>query len=270
MHKTDFFEIRNLSEIVTDTVKFIKQEGISLLKCYLLFVFPLFIPIGILIYQSDLFIIGEAANTSIESLESMMSSIDMKGILIVALAQAIAWIVFLSITLVYIKNYLTPNSNPLSYREMWSLMIDEFPRLFIVQFLYFSLVFFGLISFILPGIYFGVSLALTASVVVFEDTKIFQGLSKSIRLVRLKWFSCLGYLIVFYLIYMGASILLQFPVKYIGTSLHEAGELTNKSYSIIASFTAFLNSILSIFPVIGSVFLYFSLKKTQEVASKKY
>lgn len=268
MEKIDFNTNRNLAEIITDTVQFIKHEGKSLFKFYLVFVLPLFIPIAILTYQSDLFILGEAINEDIKNIESMMPNLNMKGIIIVALAQALAWIVFLATSLVYIRNYNTPNSEPLSTKEMWNQMFYEFPRLFIVQFFYFSLVFFGLVSFILPGIYFGVSLALTATIAVFEDARIFQAFSKSMRLVRTKWLQCLGYLIVLYLIYIGAGMLLQIPVKYIGTSLQKAGELTNKSYAIIASTTAFINTVASIFPVLGSVFIYASLNAKFKANSK--
>lgn len=264
MKKIDFNINRNLSEIINASLQFLKVEGKSLFKFYSRFLLPLFIPVAILTYQSDLFAVGEVINEDVTQLESLLSTFDLKGILLAMLGQAFTWLVFLSITLVYLRNYCSDNT-PLSYREMWSQMLYEFPKLFIVQFFYLSMLVFGLFSFVIPGIYFGVSLALAATIVVFEDSKIFRAMSNSLRLTRIKWFMSLGYLLVFYLLYIVARTLLQLPITFIGTNLSESGELSRMGFAIISTLNAIINMLSSIFPILGSVFLYYILKQNKNL-----
>lgn len=270
MEKIDFNQNRNLSEIISSSIQFLKAEGKSLFKFYFRFLFILFIPVAILTYNSDLFAIGELIREDITQLEAMLPSFNLKGVFLAVLAQALAWLVFLSITLVYVRNYCTQNSKPLSNKEMWNQMFYEFPKLFIVQFFYISMFIFGLVTFVIPGIYFGVSLALTATIIVFEDARIFQGLSGSIKLTRSKWFMCLGYLLVFYLVYIVARTLLQLPISFIGTSLSNSGELTRMSFTIVSTLNAIINMLATIFPILGSVFLYHILKQQQVKTPKAY
>lgn len=264
MEKINFNINRNLSEIISASINFIKSEGKNLLKFYSRFLLPLFIPVAILTYQSDLFAIGQVINEDVSQLESLLSTFDLKGVLLPLLAQAFTWLVFLSITLVYIRNYCTDKSKVLSYKDMWSQMLYEFPKLFIVQFFYLSMLIFGLFSFVIPGIYFGVSLGLAATIVVFEDSKIFRAMSNSLRLTRIKWFISLGYLLVFYLLYIVARAVLQLPITFIGTSLSESGEVSRMGFTIISTLNAIINMLASIFPILGSVFLYHILKQHQE------
>lgn len=263
MEKINFNIARNLSEIITASIQFIKSEGKNLSRFYLRFLLPLFIPVAILTYQSDLFAIGEVIKEDVSQLESLLSTFDLKGIFLAMLAQVFAWLVFLSITLVYLRNYCTDNSTNLTTKEMWSQMLYEFPKLFIVQFFYLSMLVFGLFSFVIPGIYFGVSLALAATIVVFEDSKIFSAMSNSIRLTRIKWFMSFGYLLVFYLLYIIARTVLQLPITFIGTSLSNAGEVSRMGFTIISTINAIINMLASIFPILGSVFLYHILKQLQ-------
>lgn len=265
MEKINFNITRNLSEIISASIQFIKSEGKTLLKFYSRFLLPLFIPVTILTYQSDLFAIGEVINEDVSQLESLLSTFDLKGILLAMLAQAFTWLVFLSITLVYLRNYCTNNNKVLSVRDMWSQILYEFPKLFIVQFFYLSMVVFGLFSFVIPGIYFGVSLALTATIVVFEDSKIFRAMSTSLKLTRLKWFMSLGYLLVFYLLYIIARTLLQLPITFIGTSISESGELSRMGFTVISTLNAIINMLASIFPILGSVFLYHKLNQERDL-----
>lgn len=265
MEKINFNESRNLSEIIRSSVQFLKLEGRNLLKYYSWFVFPLFIPVAILTYHSELHAISGLINNDIEQLEASLSTLNWKKIWFAVLAQAFVWLVFLSTTLIYLRNYHNNNGKMLSNKEMWNELLYEFPKIFIVQFFYMSMVIFGLVSFVIPGIYFGVSLALTATIVIFEDSRIFHALSKSFRLIGSKWFMSLGYLIVFYLIYIGARTLLLLPVSIITGNLGEAGEISQMNFAITSTINAIINLFASIFPILGSVFLYHKLMHNNEV-----
>lgn len=266
MEKINFNENRNLSEIIQTSVRFLKLEGRNLLKFYSWFVFPLFILVFILTYQSDLHAISGLINNDIEQLEAALSTLNWKKIWFAVLAQAFVWLVFLSITLVYIRNYCDNNGKMLTLKEMWNEILYEFPKIFIVQFFYISMVLFGLVSFIIPGIYFGVSLALTATIVVFENSKIFHALSKSFRLIGSKWFMSLGYLFVFYLIYIGARTLLLLPISIIAGNLGESSEISQMTFAITSTLNAVINMLASIFPILGSILLYYKLIQNKEIS----
>lgn len=268
MQKINFNEYRRLPEIIHASFQFIKTEGKSLFKYYFRFLLPLFIPVAILTYQSDLFAINEVIQEDVTQLESMLSSFELKGILLAMISQAFTWLVFLTITLVYLRNYIS-GEKALSFHEMWHQMLYEFPKLFIVQFFYLSLVFFGLISFVIPGVYFGASLALTATIVVFEDAKIFRAMSNSLKLTRAKWWMSLGYLLAFYLLYIAVRSLLQLPITFIATSLNNTEELTKMSFTIRATIEAIINMFASILPILGSVFLYYLLMQYKSTTAEK-
>ena len=151
---------------------------------------------------------------------------------------------------------------------MWNDILYEFPKVFIVQFLYIGMVFFGLVSFIIPGIYFGVSLALTTTIVVFEDSRIFFGLRKSFKLIGAKWFMSLGYLLVFYLIYLAVRTVLQLPISIVGSAISGAEGMSKMSFTITSTLSAIVNMFVSIILILGTVFLYYVLKQHQESLSK--
>ncbi|HLW14882.1 MAG TPA: hypothetical protein VKX30_05230 [Flavobacteriaceae bacterium] len=268
MEEINFNESRNLSEIIRTAVQFLKLESRNLLRYYTWWVFPLFIPLAILTYHSELHAISGLINNDMEQLEAALPTLDWKKIWLAVLAQAFVWLVFLSVTLVYLRNYSNNKGRLLTNKEMWNELLYEFPKIFIVQFFYISMVIFGLVSFVIPGIYFGVSLALATTIVVFEDSKIFHALSKSFRLIGSKWFMSLGYLFVFYLIYIGARTLLLLPVSLIAGNLAEAGEISQMNFAITSTINAIINMLASIFPILGSVLLYHKLMKDSEISTK--
>lgn len=259
MEKINFKGNLSLTEIIRASFQFIKLEGKTLLRYYSIFVLPLFIPVAYLTYQSDLYLINEVLGTETSQLEEIFSTLDWENLWLAIISQALVWIVFLTITLIYLKNYCNNDNKALSNKAMWNELLYEFPKVFIVQFLYISMVFFGFISFIIPGIYFGVSLALATTIVVFENTRIFQGIRNSFRLIGTKWFMSLGYLLAFYLVYIVTRIVLQLPISIIGSSIIEPGEITKMSFSIITTLNVAVNMLASIFPIIGCVFLYYIL-----------
>lgn len=269
MEKINFNENRNLSEIFISSLQFIKSEGSSLFKFYIRFLFPLLIPLAIFTYQSDLIEITEIINKDISELESAISNIDINKLWMVGLSQAFVWLVFLTITLIYIRNYCSDNSQPLSNKEMWNQMLYEFPKIFIVQFFYVFMVFFGTLSFVIPGIYFAITFALATTILVFNDTRIFQAFSLSLRLTFKKWFKVLGYLLIIYLIYFVARIILQFPFSLILTRLSDAGDLSRLSFTILNIFNSIINLFSSLFLVLGTVFLYYILDQHTEPILKQ-
>jgi len=264
MEKINFKANLSLTEIIRSCFQFVKLEGKTLLGYYLRFVLPLFIPVAYLTYQSDLYLINEVLSTETSQLEEVFLTLEWENLWFAVISQALVWIVFLTITLIYLKSYCNNNSKDLSNKAMWNELLYEFPKVFIVQFLYISIIFFGLASFIIPGIYFGVSLALTATIVVFENSKIFQGIRKSFMLIGTKWFMSLGYLLTFYIVYVVARIVLQLPISIIGSSMYGPDEMTKLSFTVISTLNAIVNMLASIFPIIGSVFLYYTLQQHQK------
>lgn len=268
MEKINLNANRTLSEIIRASFRFLKLEGKTLFKIYSLFVLPLFILVAIITYQSDLFLVNEMMKVDALPLEEIIATLNLKKLWFAIIAQAFVWLVFLSITLIYLKNYSSNSAELLTPKVLWNELVYEFPKVFIVQFLYIGMVFFGLISFVIPGIYFGVSLALTTTIVVFEDSKIFFGLRKSFKLIGAKWFMSFGYLLVFYLIYLAVRTVLQLPISIIDGAINGADEMSKMSFTITSTLSAIVNMFASIIPIIGTVFLYYILKQHEASLSK--
>lgn len=264
MHKINFNEDRTIGEVIHSSVQFLKEEGIALLKLYFKFLFPLFILLAFLTYRSDLLEVSQIINleTDFTDLENLFNGINLKSIWLVGIIQAFIWLIFLTVTLIYVKNYHL-HSQKTSFREMWGQLLYEFPKVFILQFFYLSMIFFGIVSFVIPGIYFGVSFALATTILVFQDTRVFQAMHLSLRLTIKKWFKTLGYLFIFYLVYLVVRILLQLPFSMIMNQLIENQENLNRfAFTTLNIFNSVINILSSIFPILGTVYLYFILSQS--------
>jgi len=89
MGKINFRANLGLAEIIRASFQFVKLEGKALLRYYLRFVLPLFIPIAYLTYHSDLHLINEMLSTDTSQLEEAFATLKWNNLWFVIISQAL-------------------------------------------------------------------------------------------------------------------------------------------------------------------------------------
>jgi len=123
----------------------------------------------------------------------------------------------------------------------------------------FVLICFGLILFFIPGIYIYVVLTLGTSIILFEDSNPLDAIGRSFTLIRGKWWSTFGLIIVMAIIgyiisfVFGLPRTLTFGLKAF-TSLAENGNMQEVVEA--AKGEQALNVLFSVFETFGQILLY--------------
>lgn len=253
---------RNIAQVVSDSFKFIKQEFSGLISHYLVFIAPLFIGLIYLAAKSDLLVFQQKAlelsnETEVEAFQELLREINLNSVWLVGLTMGLIGLVFLGVTLIYLRNYHFNPEEKLSYSEMGSQLLYEFPKLFIVQFFYLSMSFFGMMTFLLPGIYFLITFSIASIIMVFEDEKIFRSFSKSIRTTHKSWFTFFWHTINIFLVYMAISFILRLPISLLIKKLYPLEEMTAFQFAFSVGIESFINILASAIALIGMSMLYF-------------
>lgn len=253
---------RNIAQVVSDSFKFIKQEFSGLISHYLVFIAPLFIGLIYLAAKSDLLVFQQKAlelsnETEVEAFQELLREINLNSVWLVGIAMGLISLVFLGVTLIYLRNYHFNPEERITYSEMGSQLLYEFPKLFIVQFFYLSMSFFGMMTFLLPGIYFLITFSIASIIMVFEDEKIFKSFSKSIRTTHKSWFTFFWHTINIFLVYMAISFILRLPISLLIKKLYPLEEITAFQFAFSIGIESFINILASAIALIGMSMLYF-------------
>jgi hypothetical protein len=136
------------------------------------------------------------------------------------------------------------------------------------------LIFFGVIGVIVGAFYVGVSTSLIFIIRAYEKTGFFDSIIRSFRLVRGKWWSTFGLIVVLYLIAVVVSLIFEIPWYVISmvTTLHSVGvEGMEKPGStmqiaglLFLSLYYLAQMLLYSLPYVGIAFQYFNLVERKE------
>ena len=135
----------------------------------------------------------------------------------------------------------------------------------------------GTMLFIIPGIYLGVVFLISVPVFVFEKGNIGDAISRPFTLIKGKWWSTLGLIVVSSIVAGLVSFIFVLPTYFLFIfrmlSLQEDGALTPEemggtllSWSSIALFAVFALGLylVRLIPIIAMSFQYFNLKERTE------
>ena len=96
----------------------------------------------------------------------------------------------------YMKAYQEKALGEIQIRDLTSTIGRKFPTVLGYTILVSIITVIGLFFFLIPGIYLGVVLSLGTAIIMFEDTDPFNAMSRTFKLIKDKWFSTLGILVV--------------------------------------------------------------------------
>ncbi len=135
----------------------------------------------------------------------------------------------------------------------------------------------GMIFLIIPGIYLMVATSLSASIYMFEDISVSDAFSKSFKLIRGKWWSTFGLMIVSGIIAFLIGFLFAIPsyIVLFADFFTNQESLESDPFSMFQSFDTWYGSLMTAFSTVGSYcsylvpimalsFQYFNLSERME------
>lgn len=193
--KIPLYKRREFGEKINTTFSFLRQNGAAYFKA------QLFIsgPVGVLCALLYAFFISNIQMTSRDPnafLSVMTSSTYMGNLGIIML---IFFFLILSISLVtysYFKEYELGSGQNIAVLAVFARVKKNFLPILFASLLVYLISAIGFVLLILPGIYISVVGVLAIPIVVLENKGPFEALDRAFKLIRDKWWSTFGLIIV--------------------------------------------------------------------------
>ena len=177
--------------------------------------------------------------------------------------------------MIYVKQGQNQTVPP-GVNEVFGKVFKKLPGLVLLSIVVSVIIFFGLFLFIIPGIYLGTVFSLSFVVFIFEDEGFGNSLSKPFLIIKEKFFSTLGLLVVSTIIAGLVSSVFLVPafILMIGDwfSITDLNNLNAENYIldysdpkiIIGSFISSFTTLVYIIPIVAVCFQYFNLIERTE------
>ncbi len=295
----EFHRKRDFSRKLNATFEFIKQNFKPLGKSILFIAGPPIL-IASLIMGSIVTELGSFnpnPSAQIEGIESRFSSpLFWLEIAVMVMFYTVASVMSIATVNNYLLLYGEKRSNAIEVSEVWDRVRATFWMYFRSMILFIVLlvaayvalaipvgvlamvspflIFFGMIFFFCGIIYLGISASLTFIIRACENNSFFDALVRSFKLVKDKWWSTFGLIMILYLVVFAATMLFMVPWQVIsGVSMFHslsANTLEEPSFSwqllttIMFSLQYLIQMVLSALPNIGVAFQYFNLVELKE------
>ena len=298
----EFQQTRDFSKKLNATFEFIKQNFKPLTKCLLFIAGPPMLIGSILagnLYSGYFkFVLGFSQNKGnpevmVDYLTSPILWIQIAGAMLLMLAS---FVVIVSVVNNYMLEYNTTKSNKIEVDVIWDRVRNTLPMYFGTTLLYWLLLLAGYALIILATtgagvvsvwlgilvgiatvcgfIYLVVALSLLFIVRAWEKTGFFQAVSRCFKLVRDKWWSTFGLLLVASIIQstIASAFLIPWYINFFISMMHslEGGpvaepsfisELINTVFMTLYFITSF---VLYSIPLLALAFQYFNLVELKE------
>ena len=208
----ELYKERNFGEKINTTFEIIRSNFLPLIKVALAIGIPLGLIYAVITGQmmasfSDFI---DTNNPNSGSLENGFA-----GIMVIYFIVIIVLILGFSLLYASFFAYLREkNTNPdeiVSIGRVFSTALRKLPGIIIISIISGIATLFGSVFFIIPGIYLFVVFSLSSCVLVFEDEGIGNALSAPFKLIKGKWWSTFGVIIVGGFIASGVTMVFAIP-----------------------------------------------------------
>lgn len=213
--KIEFYKLRDFGAKMNATIEFLR-ENIGRLFLNLLFIAgPLALILSIFFKNlfSTFFNLGFNAGQSGDVSEFSSAFAVIGGsyfLMIIVIWLATSMII--SVTYTYIRLYNEGVAKETSVGDVFRLALKKYGGILLLGILIGLSVVFGMFFFIIPGIYLAVTLSLAYPIYVFEDISPTDAFGRTFRLIRQKWWSTFGILIVTALLAYVVQLLFNLPL----------------------------------------------------------
>ena len=200
-----FRKTRDFGELLSDTFKFLRENGKSFLSINFKICAPFFIAL----------ILTNAYYTYVTLGMGFESYGNFTGFLIPAFINLIAVFVYITALYLsvfnYIKSYIA-NNGVVSEDDIKNELKKDLGSGLAVNLIVGILIFTGLLFILIPGIYLGVVLTLALPILVFEQKGVGDTISSCFQLIKDNWWFTFGALIVFGIIMYLINVVFQMPM----------------------------------------------------------
>ena len=267
------FQQRDFGDKINATFQYISQNFRSFGTALLYIVGPVAVGAGIAsgILQSNMIrLTGDIAKGQPDNpmaLFQMLSQFASPSFWLTMLFGLLANVAVVLTTYGHMKVYdRTKGKTVIAVGDVWEEVQPVIGRAIVISILGSILTAAGMFFFIIPGVYIGVVLSLSLAVTTFEGASFGQTLERCFKLIRDKWWSTFGLIVIVFIIIMIVGMLFALPTSIIGF-MASAKILPDAStaWLVIGNIIAlvgrtFLNAILYV--AIG--FQYTNLVERQE------
>ncbi|TYZ08699.1 hypothetical protein FY528_12575 [Hymenobacter lutimineralis] len=267
----EFRQERDFGAKVNATFAFVVAHGRPLGKCLLYIVLPVALLAGLAqaVAQSELIGALGASSTAerVTQLErySTISGAQLLGFIAMMLGHCALAATIYSYVLVRIA---LPEHETVTPALVWERVKSFALPLLGSSIVLGILAVLGYLLFIIPGIYLSVGFSLAWAVQVLENRSIGELLSRSLMLIKGKWWSTFGLLVVMYFIVALLSLVLKMPQYLIlaGSALHWSWASSPVLAGAMALLSTTASMFLSTFVLVAVMFQYFNLVERKEGA----
>lgn len=269
----NFKKQRELGSILTDTFKFIRQEGKSLFGMILKIAGPaLLIVIVAYVYymQTALgsFFAGSGNLFAYNDLEPFGFEF-FTGLLLMYGSLLIFYPLLFGTIIGYIDSYVR-NDGVVVKEEVMDLIRTRFWGLMGLNLLMVIMVFIGFMLCGIPGIYLSVVLPAAFSIFVIEKRDITDSISYSFELIKGQWWITFATLIVVWLLYYFIMIIMKIPeiiysmiktFTMVQEQSPNPAAMFDWTYTTLSAVGMIAQYLLQSILVISTVFIYFNLNE---------
>ena len=200
-----FRKTRDFGDLLSDTFKFLRENG----KSFLSINFKVCAPFLIALILTNAYYTYVTIGLGFESYGNFT------GFLIPALINLIALLVYITALYLsvfnYIKSYIA-NDGVVSEDDIKNGLKKDLGSGLAVNLIVGILIFTGLLFILIPGIYLSVVLTLALPILVFEQKGVSDTISSCFQLIKDNWWLTFGVLIVFGIIMYLINVVFQMPM----------------------------------------------------------
>ncbi len=250
----EFYKKRQFGEKLNATFVFIRENAWPYLKVQFMIAGPILLIANILVNRFAISMIGFDGEFSANFLIDMFQ---MYGLII--LIGMVSTTVMPAVTYGYMKAYQNNMPSDISVANVTSGFASRFFNILGLNILAYIVTIIATFFFIIPGIYVGIVLSLGAAIIVFENSNPIDAFGRAFTLIKGKWWSTFGLLVVISIIGYIINFFFGLPRSIVVgidvfTSLDASGgvdsiEMENSSDQV-------LNILFSVFETFGSILSY--------------
>ena len=176
----------------------------------------------------------------------------------------------------FMKIYQKKDPAEITVTEVLNASWKDVLSIFVLGIITTILIMVGFIAFIIPGIYLMVVLSLSIPILFFEGNGIFESIGRSFKLVKGKWWSTFGLLIVATVLMYAVSMIFVVPfyvfyflsmftlIEEIGISADTTSWWFQGGMTLSAMFMILGSFLTYSIPMVALSFQYFNLVERQE------
>lgn len=273
----ELYRTRDFGAKINVTIEYIRYNLVPLIKVVLLVVVPMGLLFSLLfsnLFSSFSTIAGNPNMSEVETI-GFLGAVGANYMLMIILG-VITYSFMLAGVYSYIKMNDKQEGTP-QVMDVYRNALPKIPGLVLLSILIGVICMVGFFIFILPGIYLMITLSIAVPAYLFEDIGIGGALGKSFKLIRDKWWSTFGLIIITGIIAMIVSYIFSIPM-YAGmfgqmfSNVTEASEDPEAVFAIFSSWYTTLgmavivigSQLTYLIPEIALAFQYFNLSERME------